>query len=186
MANIYTPLLNTPQEIRLLNLKPHFDNPLAAIKSRLEPANLWHAGAYTCLSYRWGDTTEMKSIFVDDKEFLVRRNLYDALKRLRLHDEPRRLWIDAICINQDDTSERSAQVAVMQYIFQNATDVIAWIGEEEGGSHGRPVTQRAANFVRESVTPPGWVGSPWVDLLALVERPWFSRIWIVQEVAVAK
>ncbi|KAK4443102.1 heterokaryon incompatibility protein-domain-containing protein [Podospora aff. communis PSN243] len=212
MASIYTPLRDARREIRLLNLEPHLDNTFAPIDIRLETANLWQAAEYTCLSYRWGDATDTKSVIVDGHDFPVRTNLHDALKRLRLRDEPRRLWIDAICINQDDNSERAAQVGAMQYIFQNATDVIAWIGEEEGGPHGRPVTQRAADFVRElsfwgrrllksneesnvddeildwirSVTPPGLVGSPWRDFLALIERPWFSRIWIVQEVAVAK
>jgi len=93
----------------------------------------------------------------------------------------------------------------MQYIYQGATDVIAWIGEDNGAQD-----QRAVQFVRElslrgfqivhnghvldeetlvwieSITPWGLVDSLWLDFIALVKREWFSGIWIVQEVVVAK
>jgi hypothetical protein len=131
---------------------------------------------------------------------------------LRLPDGPRRLWVDAICINQGDTPEREAQVSIMHRIFSTATDVIAWIGEDNGAPD-----RRAIDFIRElgvwgksrvtakagsrhsnvpldretfawleSITPFGMVDSVWLDLIALLERPWFSRIWIVQEVVLAK
>ncbi|KAK4038501.1 heterokaryon incompatibility protein-domain-containing protein, partial [Parachaetomium inaequale] len=129
--------------------------------------------------------------------------------------KPRRLWIDALCICQDDTKEREAQVSIMQHIFAQATDVMAWIGEDNGAPdqraidfmrelsaksksyihaepHGtvssgerRPLDEQTVDWL-ESATPFGIVDSIWLDFTALIDRPWFCRIWIVQEVVMGK
>jgi Heterokaryon incompatibility protein (HET) len=58
-------------------------------------------------------------------------NLDAALRRLRLPDQPRLLWVDAICINQGDIIERSRQVRIMRDIYANAKTVVVWLGEAE-------------------------------------------------------
>jgi len=63
-------------------------------------------------------------IFCDREEFSVTANLFDALSHLRYFDRPRVLWVDALCINQADVSERNRQVAHMLTIYQAASRVI--------------------------------------------------------------
>jgi hypothetical protein len=70
--------------------------------------------AYEALSYRWGDPLDTQPIVCEGKRFNATTNLYLALHRLRYEaEEPRRIWIDAICINQMDVAERNQQVALM-------------------------------------------------------------------------
>ncbi|KAK5656924.1 hypothetical protein OQA88_3446 [Cercophora sp. LCS_1] len=216
MPYTYTPLRADSRDIRILSLQPcrpkRRSGKTPPIRLRIETTTLDNAGEYTCLSYTWGAPSPKRSIKVNGHDFSVRANLFSVLRRLQLPDKPRRLWIDAICINQDSIPERDAQVAMMRHIFRQATDVIAWIGESNGLQD-----QRAIDFVRAlsfraqslmvkqnregfkprqidaetaawigSVTSWALVGSVWMDFVALIERPWFSRIWIVQEIIMAK
>ena len=71
----------------------------------------------------------MLGIRVNEGEFAIAVNLHDALVRLRDEDEDRILWIDAICINQDDKQECGHQVQQMASIYENARQVIIWLGE---------------------------------------------------------
>ena len=66
---------------------------------------------------------------MDGKTFNIRQNLFDALQRLRFPDRPRQLWIDAICINQSDSVEKTEQVALMGQIYAHAIRVIVWLGK---------------------------------------------------------
>ncbi|KAK4183909.1 heterokaryon incompatibility protein-domain-containing protein [Podospora australis] len=198
----YERLDTTQSQIRLLDLMPA-SGADETLEIHLHHRPLDAAGDYTCLSYAWGDPEPVRSVRLNGRHFNVRDNLFAALLRLRDLDKPRRLWIDAICINQDDVKERESQVLLMQDIYSNATDVIAWIGEDNGEHDARAVafvqTIRALcpdiggiainpgtiTWI-EKVTPWGLVGSLWLDFTALIERPWFSRIWIVQEVVMGK
>jgi len=83
---------------------------------------------YEALSYVWGDPPSTAEISVNGHTIKVRQNLEDALLALRLSDTERVMWIDALCINQDDIQERSAQVSRMPAIYQRATRTIAWLG----------------------------------------------------------
>ncbi|KAG7010143.1 hypothetical protein G7Y79_00001g004150 [Physcia stellaris] len=88
--------------------------------------------SYHALSYVWGDTDRIKSIIVElgEEDYIhkVTDNLYTALKYLRSTDQVRTLWIDAICIHQENAEERSAQVARMADIYRSASKVIIWLG----------------------------------------------------------
>lgn len=65
---------------------------------------------------------------------MVMNNLYRVLERLRFQDASRILWIDGICINQDDSEEQSQQVMLMKQVYQQAEMVLYWIGEEKDDS----------------------------------------------------
>lgn len=218
MAFTYVPLQRDQREIRLVILEPGTDG-CTPIRLSLETTPLDLAGKYTCLSYAWGPPSPRQSVELNGCRFDLRENLYLALKRLRLPDKARRLWVDAVCINQNDIHEREDQVSIMQHIYHTASDVIAWIGEDNGEPDRRAIafmkelsarskssihvdpedSDSAVGFARptaplddesvdwlESVTPFGLVDSVWLDLAALIDRPWFSRIWIVQEVVLGK
>jgi hypothetical protein len=79
----------------------------------LEYSSLDHNPIYEALSYTWGDASIKLSILCGNNPFPVTSNLHEALLRLRSEKEARKVWIDAICINQDDIAERNAQVALM-------------------------------------------------------------------------
>lgn len=93
---------------------------------------------YEALSYTWGDSVEMEEIFVQNANTLldrgqysistlhVRRNLVDILRYLRHNDRHITLWIDAICINQNDVSEKSHQIRLMRNVYMLAQRVIVW------------------------------------------------------------
>jgi hypothetical protein len=85
-------------------------------------------------------------IFYDDKMILVTKSLRDKLRRLRQLDDPdvkaymasemefqklKHLWVDGICINQDDSLERGRQVAMMARIYSTATTVLVDLGEAD-------------------------------------------------------
>ncbi|CAH0055481.1 unnamed protein product [Clonostachys solani] len=218
MTYVYTALRAERREIRLLSLEPSKagDEPL---QLSLYTVPLDCPGSYEALSYTWGETLPKFDIRVNGFGFQIGGNLHSALRHLRYQDQRRRLWVDAICINQDDIQEREEQVSIMRGIYGTASSVVAWIGESDGSSderafdfmdkildqiHSRAVLDKflaadtaptSAEFSLEihkdnidwirSVTSLGLVGSPWLDILHLLQRPWFSRIWIIQEVVMA-
>ncbi|KAM0529603.1 hypothetical protein ACHAPS_001013 [Verticillium nonalfalfae] len=118
--------------IRLLNLRKggHFD----PIRCNLVQAILdnEYLIPYKALSYTWGDASDRVEIKVDDRTFGITRNLYDALDHLRSETTDTLLWVDAVCIDQDHHQERNHQVGQMKLIYENADDVIIWLGL---GSH---------------------------------------------------
>ncbi|KAH9208900.1 heterokaryon incompatibility protein-domain-containing protein, partial [Leptodontidium sp. 2 PMI_412] len=85
---------------------------------------------YEALSYLWGDTKVTVAIQCEGQSLQVTSNLFGALRRIRNEALPRQLWIDAICINQANLSERNKQVLLMSRIYRLALKVLIWIGEE--------------------------------------------------------
>ncbi|KAJ1323458.1 HET domain-containing protein [Microdochium nivale] len=115
-------------------LNSFFDTPndlyRADKKTLLEHRFSW--GDYLALSYVWGDGVADHKIVINEQYFMVRSNLYDALCRLHKSDEVRKarlkIWIDAICINQNDMAEREHEVPRMRTIYARALCVRAWLG----------------------------------------------------------
>ncbi|VUC31535.1 unnamed protein product [Clonostachys rosea] len=218
MMYVYTALRAEQREIRLLSLEPSkFDDE--PIQLSLYTVPLDSPGSYEGLSYTWGETLPKFDVKVNGLGFQIGGNLHSALRHLRHPDQPRRLWVDAVCINQDDVKEREEQVSIMRDIYGSASSVIAWIGENDGSNDERAfdfmdkiigqidsqvvlnrflaadTAPTSAEFSLEihkdnmawirSVTSLGLVDSPWLDFLHLLQRPWFNRIWIIQEVVMA-
>jgi hypothetical protein len=139
------------------------------------------------LSYAWGSQEKPQYVSIDKGYLSITTNLYMALKRLRDCTLDRILWIDAICINQDDMEERNRQVQSMAKIYAKATRVVVWLEEStagNGGEHGEATTdgdqaleelRRAANNqlteMLSSKTDPQ-------TILSLLRRSWFQRIWV--------
>ena len=148
-------------------------------------------------------------ISCDESALVVRDNLYNALVQLREHGVRGPLWVDAICINQQDLSERSAQVAFMGPIYSKAQSVTVWLGvEDENTEIAIPMLQRIGphlvnlDHARNALElrslpfndrrPFDTVGVPvpsmaeWRALSLFLSRTWFSRLWVLQEVALAR
>ena len=183
---------------RLLVLLPDKD-PSAKIRCELKQVCLKEKPSYDAISYCWGDQTATQSILCNEDELEVTLNLDTALHRLRQSQTTRTLWADAICINQTNAVERSQQVQIMRNIYEGAEKVLIWLGDSTRNSQRairlaeniaettnngyNPATLspilrsgRSASLIEDGVLP----------LKALLRRPWFRRVWVVQEVAVAK
>jgi hypothetical protein len=118
----------------------------------------------------WGDTLKRRDINIDGETLSVTENLYGALTAFRhrrlsgsrgssdpgtesVQRHVRRLWVDAVCINQEDVQERTSQVELMSRIFTGALRVLAWLGWEKGEA-GRRHTQAAIRFIHSFMEDP--------------------------------
>ena len=180
-------------EVRILKLHPakHLEDEIVC---DLETHVLANCPAYNALSYAWGPATDMHhSIRLNQcagQRVTVRHNLYQALRRLRYADHYKydalrsswftekvhALWIDALCINQEDLIERNKQVRIMFKIYSGASNVVAWLGEESSPDEGE------LGFGRFRYGPSGFEMFSNAHLWNFLRKPWFTRRWIVQEV----
>ncbi|KAF2190100.1 HET-domain-containing protein [Zopfia rhizophila CBS 207.26] len=197
----YLPLDPQLREIRLLTLSSGCpDEPL---QCHLSTTCLTARPIYKALSYVWGDPASSKTpgntLILDGHPFPVTTNLRSALRHLRpaAGGDSMCLWVDAVCINQGDVDERSQQVAMMRDIYALAAQVIIWLGEEDDGSNAvfdaLPVI--ASRKSRRQYDDEGKDQEYCLDLMrqcgsfffGLTDcHPWLSRVWILQELAMAK
>jgi hypothetical protein len=190
-------------QVRVVELLP--GSGTDAIKCNLSHVFLSDNPPYDAISYWWGNVADKVKISCDNQSLPIPRSLHSALLRLRSESKPQTLWADAICINQRDHEERSAQVRQVRRIFHGSRRVRIWLGEEADNSSlamllvprlvGAHRKQQADNAVRPFAEmekrerqlydiPPA--SDPAYQAFAsLLGRPWFGRTWIVQEVAVA-
>ena len=140
----YEPI--SENQIRLVLLKPGGYGD--AISASLIVVNDFHLGVdrvpYAALSYTWGNSQPSKTITVDGKMMRITANLSSALRHLRRSDHVVSMWIDAICINQDDLQEKSRQVRLMGEIYSAAYNVCVWLGSDDN-----PTLARAMRFIPE-------------------------------------
>ncbi|AEO64297.1 uncharacterized protein THITE_2110300 [Thermothielavioides terrestris NRRL 8126] len=116
-------------EIRVLHLLPGTGR--MRLEAEIESVDIASAESYfEALSYCWGSDLKPKVIYIDGAPLPITRALASLLQRLRLPTERRRLWTDAICINQDDKDEKGRQIALMARIYTVAATVNVDIGEE--------------------------------------------------------
>ena len=102
--------------------------------------------SWEALSWLWGAYGDFRSILINGKRFQVTRNLFIALNHLRYADVDRVLWVDALCINQYDVEERSAQIKRMAFLYHKASRVIAWVGE---GNPGSDIVIKLARYLHD-------------------------------------
>ncbi|KUI58453.1 Heterokaryon incompatibility protein 6, OR allele [Cytospora mali] len=147
---------------------------------------------YTALSYTWGTSRRNIPILVNGANLDITASLRDALRHLKNIQEqgdfPFYWWIDMICINQEDDSERGHQVGMMRHIFRDARVVVAWLGGTNCDERGETFLQYIQK-VSQSTYPKALVElSDEVSdgCWALLGHPWWSRLWIIQEVLVAR
>ncbi|KAH6847216.1 heterokaryon incompatibility protein-domain-containing protein [Chaetomium sp. MPI-CAGE-AT-0009] len=180
----YSPL--RPGNIRLLRLMPHKDES-ADLQCQLFDYPLQSSEGthlYEALSYVWGDPHQRHSISVDGYDLLVTANLHAALLRLRDRFLERIVWVDAICINQDDNEEKGNQIRSMAEIYSKASRVTVWLGEaEDDGERALEAISRSAT---ETFSEALFDDSTTRAIRLLLQRPWFKRIWVLQEVAAAR
>ena len=198
---IYEPLADG--YIRLVELfSDTFDAPL---QCRIFPCHLKDAPLvpYEALSYVWGPQEPLHDLLCGDvKPRLLRvgPNLRDALLHLRFHPKintnPRVLWVDRICINQDDIEERASQVQLMHAIYRRCRQALVWLGMDDlntedafecarfihkNGFGEETPLESLALFKSPAVSLAG-LRHHLIVLAKLTQRPWFERAWTFQEV----
>ena len=178
---------------------------------------------FEAISYAWGSSAKPRTISISGGACIqITTSLHAALQRFRLHDRQRRLWADAICINQDDDDEKSIQVAGMSAIYAASRGVLVWLGEDspadivaftalaayeeieddlEGEVTGASFLHTFSEALKKMEScrccdrqwpeegPEGGAnlfGRQWVSAIdGLLQKPYFSRLWVVQEVVSA-
>ena len=179
----YKPLDRLRKEIRLLRILRN--NEEAVMVCQLVHRSLEDEIQYSALSYYWGAAGNSSTIIVDDKKVIIRETLHGFLRRLSSRFGPILLWLDCICINQSDTSERNWQVSLMQDIYESAQRVYAWLGEGDADclfamryarlkNHGLPILP---------IVHPRLLTQYFEQLFL---QPYWSRVWVIQEAVLAK
>ena len=206
----YSPIDKEASEIRLMTLLPGtLDSKIyltinsAVLSEILVPE-------YEALSYAWGSAKRSAKIFVVEfgriSALAVTRNLVEALQNLRYEDKPRVLWIDAICVDQNNVPERGHQVVRMATIYPQASRVVVWLGPERddsalamqvldalgstvevgwatmqvkplSGDHYDQWLKKPLPFVKDRKTS--------ASIKSLLDRSYFKRLWTWQEIRLA-
>ncbi|KAK3935395.1 heterokaryon incompatibility protein-domain-containing protein [Diplogelasinospora grovesii] len=158
----YEPLKGPSDTIRLIVIEPtnsDADDPI--ITCSISHMRFDQRPQYEALSYMWGDEPATRRILLNGKGFLIKQHLYDALHFFRRQKPGILYWIDAICINQDDVSERNSQVRIMPHIYGRAQTVVIWLGK------------RYLEANRELWEP-------------MLDDGYWQRVWIIQELGKAR
>ena len=189
------PLPNNSSYIRLLELKGvhAFFGKSLLLKYHVTPLN--EAPDFFALSYTWGAHSQNIKV----KGLRVTDNLYSALLHLA-EETPQLWWIDALCIDQD-VHEKYEQVRIMKRIYEKAQQVRVWLGEPDvatlellgkitrsiGPDLQQMFTEMSyTNEALEKLGLPKFDDPAWGTLEKILSRPYFSRIWVLQEFAMAK
>ncbi|KAJ3493563.1 hypothetical protein NLG97_g4653 [Lecanicillium saksenae] len=191
---VYQPL---PQgQIRLLEVQGLGAVPIVKVAAH----SLDSCPPFIALSYAWDRGGTKRFFYCDGSSFLVQDTVHAAINSIGLNFASSRLllWIDGICINQDDAAEKAEQVAMMGKIYSQAEKVVIWLGPAMNGSDlaiaHLPGLLKWAASLRSSFRVPGQPlqlpeDVP-VEAVAafghLYTRAWFNRAWTVQEVFLAK
>ena len=211
------------RQFKLLKILPPTNQSEEDIVCELSWKMLDDPPEYEALSYTWGTTTQDQSIQVrttpspiasplppETHVVHVTKHLLAALLRLRQGTAQRIVWIDQLCINQNDLVEKNAQVQLMADIYQRAKRTVVWLGELDvlhvdieaiinatERMTFRPVEREYSNLEDQRIlkdligfrAPPdtNHSGQRRRKILAeLLNRPWFTRAWVFQEVVVAQ
>ncbi|ORY09947.1 heterokaryon incompatibility protein-domain-containing protein, partial [Clohesyomyces aquaticus] len=190
MMSIYSPLPD--DHIRIIELQPgERDDSLVC---NLIPVSTQPWPDYETISDVWGDPNITRPICCNSESLPITRNLGHALRALRHHNRCRRLWADAICINQRDLRERDQRVRLMHWVYANAQQVVNWLGLDNGSA------KVAAEFIA-SVSKAYWSYAwdkeswgeglviksfksnrvSWDALADILDRALLERVWVIQE-----
>ncbi|KAJ4858106.1 heterokaryon incompatibility protein (HET) domain-containing protein [Trichoderma breve] len=192
--------------IRLLHLLPTCNSqPDGSLSCRLVETKIVDRSLDTsALSYTWGlpifshslkildnndDNGILTSQLSSSREIRITENLYAALRCLRKQTETLVLWVDAVCIDQNNIVERNSQVANFPKTYAEATSVLVWLGPDDVLSHGRLCldffTELAAIILEDPNSESENDQRSWRKRFRINQRSWFKRRWIIQEVVLA-
>lgn len=192
---------------RILHLQPGSGS--ARLEVTLQTEDVQRCNGYEALSYVWGDAVSENPLIRDGQPVEIKVNLDAALRSLRHPMHVRRLWVDAVCIDQDNVEEKNGQIRMMRLMYMRATKVIVWLGPKKPGvdeafklasqlhqvrmqllytPNDRMKTSPAAGHdlspasVRDKIDP----NAPaWTHLSEMLDAKWWERVWCIQEFVVS-
>ncbi|KAF3762585.1 HET-domain-containing protein, partial [Cryphonectria parasitica EP155] len=129
---VYEALSHPKREFRLLKIQTYNSETAPSVRCELASFPLDEAPPYHTISYTWGDDEDKAQpilILVNDRQFKALPNSEGALRQAWAYNRDLHIWIDSICINQQDISERNAQVSIMGQIYMNCEQVLACVGD---------------------------------------------------------
>ncbi|KAK4187347.1 heterokaryon incompatibility protein-domain-containing protein [Podospora australis] len=177
--------LTDAYHIRILQIAPSDDKTAPILASfHVESLAQDPPPEFEALSYMWGDQTQRADISLDNVPFSISQRLHGTIQNLRHANQPRRLWIDAICINQNDVQERNQQVQLMRMIYQRAKAVLVWLDEVVDTSHAAFDKLQALSEASQ-ISDLGKDPDLWDPLCEIFKNPYWSRVWIQQEISSA-
>ena len=168
------------------------------IECTLEVVGVEEKPQYEALSYKWGDP-QGHVVKCNDQTLPVNFGLFHALQRFRLSKQPRLLWVDEICINQDDEQDRIQELQKVHRIYADARCVLIWLGPDSEDSDvamsffPRMMSHLANKRSKQEITDPdlpsmnnaAYRTPKMIALNNLFRRPWFMRVWTLQEATFA-
>ena len=185
---LYPALSVQETQIRLLEIRKGALSD--QIVCSLSIATLSEKPQYDALSYVWGNRIAEDPIMVDGIAVRVTENLEAAMRHLRRLDMSIILWIDALCINQKNVLERNQQVSLMGAIYRGAQEVLAWLGEIDAETSkvlsmietlGGDLMLHWDPELSPAISEEMLSASQFLGLCSLLGRPWWTRVWTVQE-----
>lgn len=214
LDGVYSSLpLASETDIRLMRIRETDDNSIAC---ELRVVNLSTKPSYMALSYTWGPSTTKQetegvssipthAVNCNNHDILVTKNLHDYLRIVKNDQLPasQDLWVDMICIDQKNDEERTAQVNMMSQIYRNADFVTVWLGDEDEATaksfdllrvlSGLPsecmehiMPDRLNSKEALNILGPYCQIEYWKAVSRLFQRKYFTRVWIIQEISLAK
>ncbi|KAK8081005.1 HET-domain-containing protein [Apiospora hydei] len=190
--HIYHSLPLRQDEFRLLKLypAPTRQAPILVDLFKIEYGSP-EVPSYDAISYQWGDPNHRRSLTANGQDISVTCSLYTALTYMRYESRTRIPWIDGVCINQEDTAEREQQVLKMGAIFSGAQCVRIFLGEAEDGNDMAQAIDLLSNLGTLEDRP-HFIERIKLDqgssrgLINLLRRPYWQRMWMFQEIVLAK
>ncbi|KAH3999831.1 hypothetical protein HBI25_123300 [Parastagonospora nodorum] len=149
---------------------------------------------YEAMSYAWGDQQPTERLTIKGstphQNIMIRPNVDTMLRHLRSSTQQRRLWIDALCINQNDLEEKGSQVRFMEEVYRQAKAIVIWLGtpEDEAGTKNTTMRffQQLVKYGPADGRHEEEQAATWAKLEAFLSRSWFTRRWTIQEALLAK
>ncbi|KAH8726097.1 heterokaryon incompatibility protein-domain-containing protein, partial [Phaeosphaeriaceae sp. PMI808] len=204
----YEPIGLAGPAFRLLRLLKGDDDPIQCQLFESKLPSPEYVRDYAALSYTWGGTSRPCNIVINGSNMMVTKNAYLALQDLRYKEKDRDLWVDALCIDQNNDREREQQVQQMGSIYSKAERVIIWLGESTYDTDCvmRHMKQLEKEGVKHGLNDQNISDKQWVNIWSALEqglsadqrdllveglrsllcRRWFKRVWIIQETANAR
>jgi Heterokaryon incompatibility protein (HET) len=191
----YQPLNTSDGDVRFLDLLPC--EPDGTVCCEIKHDNLSSPEPYHAVSYAWGVSQTTFRIKLNGESILIRENMFMFLKSMAEMNPKgyRRLWIDALCIDQSNIEEKNQQVPQMGRIYSSAESVIIWLGPASDKSH---IAFDAFEKTRKRIEVPGEAFNTLKFILAMpnddqfansmldiLNRKYWTRVWIVQELFLA-
>ena len=204
-------LVSTPKTINRFILHPS-PTPTSQISGHLLPTPISDHPVYEALSYNHDPSTLSTDLSLDDAiyhshflaqeayisisltglDFDIPETVYNALLALRHHDKERALWIDAICLSEDELRDKRTKSTITPGVFAAAERVLVWLGNETTNSkEGIELLNLCARYRHsfpafKGVLPLSFVTEKHINgLVALVTNPCFDQLWIIQELLLA-